>query len=134
MDRKIGGLTLRELTGIALLVLLLLAGLLSCWYMTREHSRTARELEDCAWLALSGQWQQARKDADTARTRWEKSWQLQAAFSDHRPMEQINSLFSELEIYGAAGERTDFARSCAALSRQLEDLANSHRLSWWNIL
>lgn len=134
MDRKIGALTLREATGIVLLLVLLAGGLLSGWYMGRQHEDISKKLEDSAWLALSGQISNARKAADAARAQWEKGRSLRAVLGDHTPMEEIDDLFAELKIYGAAGERTEFARTCSALSSRMAAMGNAYKLSWWNIL
>ena len=134
MDRKVWGLTLRELMGFALLIVLLLAGLLSSWYMGRHHMEISKNLEDSAWLALSGQWENAKQSADGARAKWEKNWNLRAAFADHTPIEEIGDLFEELTVYSAAGERTEFARICNALASRVEAMGNAHKLSWWNVL
>ena len=134
MDRKIAGLTLRELTAFGLLLVLLLSGLLSSWYMDRKHRTISRELEQSSWMALSGQWSDARERARVATTDWEKNRQLRAALADHTPMEEIDDLFEELNIYAAAGERTEFARCCAALSVRIRAVAEAHRLTWWNVL
>lgn len=134
MDRKIGGLTLRELTGFTLLVLLLLLGLLTAWSMSRQHEKISSMLEESAWLALSGQWQNARKTAETAKADWERRRDFRAALADHTPLEEIDGLFAEMTIFAASEERTEFARTCAALARRMEAMADSHRASWWNIL
>ena len=134
MDRKIAGLTLRELTAFALLLALLLLGLLSSWYMDRQHRMISGELEQSGWMALSGQWSDARETARQATADWEKDRQLRAALADHTPMEEIDQLFEELTIYAAAGERTEFARCCAALSARVQAVGEAHRLTWWNVL
>ena len=134
MDRKIGVLTLRELTGLILLVGLLLCGLLTGWYTGRQHRELSRQLEDSAWLALSGQWENARKKAEDAKEMWQENWKLRAAFSDHTPMEEIDDLFGEMTVCSAAGERTEFARVCAALSGRVAAMGQAHQLSWWNVL
>lgn len=134
MDRKNGILTLREVTALSLLLVLLLGGLLLGWYLGQQHRELSRQLEDSAWLALSGQMENARKMAQEAKTVWEKEWKLRAAFGDHTPMEEIDDLFAELTIYGAAGDRTEFASTCAALASRVEAMGNAHRLSWWNVL
>lgn len=134
MDRKIGALTLREAAGILLLLVLLAGGLLSGWYMGRQHREISQKLEDCAWLALTGQMSNAREEADGARAQWEKGRSLRAVLGDHTPMEEIDDLFAELRIYGAAGEKTEFARTCSALSSRVKAMGEAHRLSWWNIL
>ena len=134
MDRKIGALSLRELAGFFLLVGLLLAGLLLSWYLGRQQGQVCDALEDSAWLALSGQWENARNTAEDARRQWEQNWHLRAAVTDHKPMEEIDSLFGELAIYSAAGAQTEFARTCTVLSRRLNALTQSQTLTWWNVL
>ena len=134
MDRKIRGLTLRELTGFALLVALLLAGLLSSWVMGRRHSEMARILEDGTWMALSGQWENARNAAQEAKQEWERGRRFQAAIDDQTRLEEIDGLFAQLTVCAAAGERTEFARTCAFLEQKLEALSDTHRIGWWNIL
>lgn len=134
MDRKIGGLTVRELIGFLLLILLLLTGLLSSWYIGRQQTALSHTLQDSAWLALSGQWENARKEAEEAAQTWQQHWGLRAALGEHTPLEEIDELFAQLKIYSAAGEKTDFAQTCAALSQRMETIANAHSLHWWNIL
>lgn len=134
MDRKIGGLTLRELTGFVLLVVLLLAGLLTAWEMGRQHRQMARLLEDSSWLALSGQWENARETAQEAKRLWQRRRSLRSALADHTPLEEIDGLFAQLAISAAADDRTEFARTGAALARKLEALGEAQRLRWWNIL
>ena len=134
MDRKIGVLTLREVTAIGLLLVLLLLGLLSGWYLERQHRQLSRQLEDSAWLALSGQMSNARQEVQTAQAKWEKGRSLLAVLGDHTPMEDIDDLFAELQICGAAGEGTEFARICSILASRMEAMENACKLSWWNIL
>ncbi len=134
MDRKMAGMTLRDLTGIALLVVVLLAGLFASWYQGRQQESMADVLEDSAWLALSGQMDKARDGAAAVRENWQKKWRIQAALTDHGPLEEIDSLFEELTVYGAAGEQTEFARVCASISRKMDSLGDTDRLSWWNVL
>ncbi len=134
MDRKIGILTLRELTGLFLLVGLLLAGLLMSWCVGKQQEELARALSDSSWMALSGQVENARKQAETVRKRWEKRWRLLAAVEDHGPMEDIDSLFEELMVYGARGDQTEVARLCALLARKMEALGNTQKFIWWNVM
>ena len=134
MDRKIRNLNIRELAGFFLLVLLLLAGLLSAWYMARQLEAVSDTLEDSAWLALSGQWENARAAAEEARTQWGKGWKLRAALTDHGPMAEIDGLFGELSVSAAAGDSSEFARICTALSCRLDALHQSQTLTWWNVL
>ena len=133
MDRK-RGLNIRDLAGPILLVGLLLAGLLASWYPARQQQAVARQLEESQWLALSGQWQQARDGAQQARTEWDSHRKGWAALEDHRPMEEIDALFSCLGAASAAGEREEFARTCAELSQRIRTMSEGQTLHWWNVL
>ena len=53
--------------------------------------------------------------------------------ANHTPMEEIDALFAEVEVYAAAREETDFAAGCAALSRKMEAMGQAHGASWWNL-
>jgi len=134
MGRKIRGLMPRELAGIFLLAALLLAGLFTSWYFCRQYSEASRVLEDSAWMALSGRLDNARETADGAGDIWERQWRLRAALGDQSPMEEMDTLFAELRIYGAAGEAMEFARVCSVLSQRMNAMGNAHQFSWWNVL
>ena len=133
MDRK-RGMKLQNLAGPLLLLLLLLAGLLGSWQPGRQQEAVARQLEDCQWLALSGQWQQAREGAKQAETDWNSRQSHWQALDDHRPMEEIDALFGRLSAAAAAGEREEFAQNCAELSRRIRTMAEGRQLRWWNVL
>ena len=133
MDRK-RGMKLRDLAGLALLLVLLLAGLLGSWQPGRQQEAVARQLEDCQWLALSGQWQQAREGVKQAEEDWDSRRKLWAALEDHRPMEEIDALFGRLSAAASAGEREEFAQTCGELARRIRTLAQGQQLHWWNVL
>ena len=52
----------------------------------------------------------------------------------HTPMEEIDALFAQVEVYAAAREEAEFAAGCAELSRRMEAMANAHGAQWWNVL
>lgn len=134
MDRKVGHMSFRELLGFLLLTALLFLGLLSAWYLNRHQGDISRQLEDSAWLALSGQWENARQGAAAARERWEQRRSLWTVFADHTPMEEIDVLFAQLSIYAAAKDPAEFSAVCAALARHLDAMGEAHRLRWQNVL
>lgn len=134
MDWKIGRLTFRELAGFTLMFLLLLAGIFSTWYMERQYVRISSMLEESVQMVLSGRWDEAGDLVEEARNDWEHGWDLRAVFESHAPMEEIDALFAEASVYAAVGEKTDFAQTCAVLSRQVEAMGNAQRISWRNVL
>jgi len=116
-----------------------LGALLACgiWVSCRVGQITepvVQELKQAEALALEGRAEQARLLAEQARQNWLAHWQTVACFADHSPMEEIDSRFAELEAYGSLDETGDFAAACAALSRQVEAMAQAHAPNWWNLL
>lgn len=120
--------------GLALLLILLGAGLLVTWFMGETHEEIADKLEDAGVLALTGDWEGADRLVRRARMEWDKSWRISAALTDHEPMEEIDSLFAQLEIYRRQREALSFGALCAQLSSLLEDLGDAQGLNWWNLL
>ena len=107
----------RSWIGFVLLLVLLAGGIAATWGMAKCHEPIARDLENAAKTALQGDMAQGEVLMLQAREAWGRSRHLGACFADHTPMEEIDALFAEVEVYAAAREETDFAAGCAALSR-----------------
>ena len=120
--------------GGLLLILLLIAGLLSTAAMTKIHSGISDSLKQAAQAAMTEDWQQALTLSQNARDVWEKKWRFSAVFADHEPMEDIDSLFAQLEVFGDARDPVSFAGVCAQLSRLTEAMGDAHALNWWSLL
>ena len=124
----------RELIGLVLLIVLLLAGLYTSWDMDRSHRAIARQIEDAAWFALAEDWEKARIAAAAAERSWKEHRNLSSLLADHTPMEEIDSLFARIGICSADRSTTEFAIHCAEASRKLEAMGEAHRLTWQNLL
>lgn len=120
--------------GIGLLVTLLVLSFVVQFMMRRTQQPIAAALAAAAENARSGHWDAAKQYADAASDRWQESWRFTAAFADHGPMEDIDSLMAQLP--GALRQRDEgeFSAVCAELIRRVAAMSNAHRLSWWNIL
>ena len=123
----------RSWIGFVLLLVLLAGGIAATWGMAKCHEPIARDLENAAKTALQGDMAQGEVLMLQAREAWGRSRHLGACFADHTPMEEIDALFAEVEVYAAAREETDFAAGCAALSRKVEAMGQAHGASWWNL-
>lgn len=123
----------RSWIGFVLLLVLLAGGVAATWGMAKCHEPIARDLENAAKTALQGDMAQGEVLMLQAREAWGRSRHLGACFADHTPMEEIDALFAEVEVYAAAREETDFAAGCAALSRKVEAMGQAHGASWWNL-
>lgn len=120
--------------GIGILVVFLVVGLLvSCW-MDQVHVPTEKLLEQAAEKTLQGEFEQAVALGAEAKSRWEQQWNGTATVADHSPMDDVDALFAEMEIYAKADEKPHFAACCQELARRVQAVASAHRFSWWNIL
>ena len=120
--------------GVALLLLLLFIALGITWCMSAIHTPVAQTLEQAKKAALSGDWQQAKRLCLQARLRWDRFRSLSAAFADHDPIEDADSLFAELELYAQNSDQTEFAACCAKLHTLVRAVVQAHVPSWWNLL
>lgn len=120
--------------GAYLLLALLVIGLLSSWGMVRCSEPVGETIAWAAEAALREDWDNAETLAGQARARWEKYWGVCAAFADHEPMENINGLFAQLEVYAYSRDAQNFAAVCAQLSEDAKAIGEAHSLKWWNLL
>lgn len=120
--------------GVVLLVLLLGIGIGSSLVLEALHTPISQDLTAASQEALEERWDAAADLALRAKNRWEQQRHGIAAVSSHGPMEQIDCLFAELELYLQEKESFPFAVCCASLSSWVQALAEAHAMSWWNLL
>lgn len=118
---------------IVLAVLLILGGAVS-WAMDAIHISMAENLQQAAEAAMAEDWGAALQCAEKARESWKDHQHFVAAFADHTPMDELEGLFAELEIYAQAREQAHFAATCAHLAQLAQAMAESHSPTWWNFL
>jgi len=120
--------------GVGLLALLLAVSLLTTWGMQAIHKPAEQEMEAAAAAALAGDFPGAVAAADRAYSRWQTYRNCTAAFADHGPMDDVDSLFAEMQIYAQAEEIPHFAACCNQLQALLKAMYDAHVLTWWNFL
>lgn len=120
--------------GVGILVVFFALGLVTMAVMDNEHLPTGALLEQAAEKTLAGSFEEAVSLGMEAKARWERSWNGTATVADHSPMDDVDALFGEMEIYARAGEEPHFAACCQELSQRIQAMAGAHRFSWWNIL
>lgn len=123
----------RFLIGVALLAVLLLCGVLSTIDLSQSFEPMAEQLQRASRAALDENWQDAQALTQMVQQQWLGHWTFTAVFSDHEPMEQIDGLFAQLEVYSEK-EQTTYAALCARLAQELTDLGEDHIFTWWNLL
>lgn len=120
--------------GVVLLVLFLALGQLTAWAMQRAQQPVQHTLEQAAASALQGDMDRGVALAQTAKQAWERHRPLTATVADHEPMEEIDSLFAQVEIYAQTEQNTEFAAYCTRLARLVEAIGQTHKLTWQNLL
>lgn len=120
--------------GIILLLLLLGLGIGLLWGSVVFFGDFSREMERSGEAALTENWTLAMETAEKCRKNWERYRCFWAAFTDHAPIEQVQALFSQLEVYEKRHLTTEFAACCRALAQEAEAIRESHSLAWWSIL
>ena len=120
--------------GMVLLAVLLVLGAWMGGRMTDATLPCADGLDRAAELAMAEDWPGAKQAMEQAWRAWAENRNFSASLSSHEPMEEIDALFEELEIYGAREETAAFSAGCVFLAEKLRDLGNSFRLSWQNLL
>lgn len=120
--------------GAGILIILLALGLWVMGIMQAKQSPISQKLEQAAEAALSGEELQAESLSRQALSLWKSGWHGAASVSDHSPMDEIDSLFAQLEVYRQSNAPMLFAACCQQIASLVDALAEAHSLSWWNLL
>ncbi len=120
--------------GVVILAVLLSGSFAISATMESIHRPIATQLEQAAQKALEDDWPAALELARQANDRWEKYHRFTAAFADHTPMDEMDTLLEELQVYAQTRENPHFSATCAHLCFMATAIAESHLLCWWNLL
>ena len=120
--------------GAGILAVILAAGIWTTAAMARLHEPVADTLDQAARAAVDGDMEMGVTLARQARSTWEGARCGTASAADHSPMDEIDSLFAEMEIYAQAEEEVHFAACCAQLSALTRSMSDAHSFTWWNLL
>ena len=120
--------------GVAVLAVLLgLSAVMSC-SLSRLHRELAQELDKAGQAAMAEDWETADAFLSAAGQRWQKYRRFCASFTDHEPLEQVDSLFAQLSVCRTLSLPTDYALICTQLSELSRAIGESHSFTWWNFL
>ena len=120
--------------GLALLILLLLAGFWVTRHMEKVHEPMIADISQAAQQVLAGNWAAGEALLHKTQDAWSAQWGFSASLSDHEPMENINILFSRLAVAAQGRDAAKFADLCAELTAELEAMGDAHGFVWWNFL
>lgn len=120
--------------GVGILVLFLGLGLGVTWGMDAIHAPAEQALTQAAQKALDGQTEEAVLLARQAHSHWDRYRKLTAGVADQSPMDEVDTLFAEMEVYAQTEDREHFAACCAQLAYLVSSMSDAHALTWWNLL
>lgn len=120
--------------GAALLLFLLAAGIFSTVVMERFHHSLSQRLESAAQAALAEDWEQTQEILHQCRSRWQRFRNCIAAGASHETIEEIDSLYSQLDIYLIRRDSAGFALCCTTLRHRTAALGEAQSINWWNLL
>ena len=119
--------------GLVSLIIFLVLGFVTAGVMDYAHTPTERLLSQAAEKTLNGAFEEGVALAAEAKERWEKHWNGTATVADHSPMDDVDALFAEMEIYAKTEEKPHFAACCQELCQRIQAVAEAHRFNWWNV-
>ena len=125
---------LRLWIGIGILAILLAMGVGLLWGSGVFFEELSQDLQQAGDFALAGNWQAAGEKVEKSREKWEAYRPFWASFTDHEPVEQMQNLFSQLELYRARQLEVEFAAVCRNLVHVAEAIDEAHGLRWWSVL
>lgn len=123
----------RFLFGTALLTILLFSGLWVSTAADRMLLPISETLQQASRQCVSGDLAGGQALADQAKLEWDSIWNYAAVFTDHAPMDEIDSLFGQMQSFRGENNAADFAACCSRLSRLVHAVAEAHSPTWWNI-
>lgn len=120
--------------GVGLLLILLALGIGTTVFAVRTHTGISQTLQQASEAALAGKWAQAKALSMDAKTKWENYRKGTAAIADHEPMEEIDDLFSQMEVFLKTRQQIPLSACCASLSVLIEAIGEAHAINWWSLL
>ena len=125
---------LRLWIGIGILAILLAMGIGLLWGSGVFFEELSQDLQQAEDFALAGNWQAAGEKVEKSREKWEAYRPFWASFTDHEPVEQMQNLFAQLELYRTRQLEVEFAAVCRNLVHVAEAIDEAHGLRWWSVL
>lgn len=102
--------------------------------MERICLSQSQALDHAAAAASNGDWLTARRLTAQSKLEWDRRHLLFSALYDHAPIDQIDGLFAQLEVFSESRKTASFESTCVYLARQLESLGRSHSFNFSNFL
>ncbi len=120
--------------GVIILAILLGLGIGTTVFALRTNNSISKSLDQASKAALKGEWAEAEALSRKAKDQWESCRKGMASIADHEPMEEIDDLFSQMEVYLQTRQQIPFSACCASLSVLIKAIGEAHAINWWSLL
>jgi hypothetical protein len=120
--------------GLGILLVILALGIGVAAGMKVIHQPVKDLLTQAADQALEENMEQALPLAQKAYARWQRYHSITASLADHSPMDDTDTLFQELLVYGRMEEIPHFAACCRELTVMVEAMYDAHAFLLKNLL
>ena len=106
--------------GVGILAALLASSLLLGCRMENLNEEISTQLSQAAEQVLAENWEEATALSEKAFQRWKDHRKFAASLADHEPLEEMDRLFAQLQVYRRQRMATEYAALCTRLSRQAD--------------
>lgn len=120
--------------GVGFLIVMLAVGICLTMLFDRIHTPLSEDLRQASQLALSQDWEKATALAQKARADWQQYRKLIAAVADHEPLEKMEYLLEQLDVYAQRRRTADFSALCVELAALADAMLESQQFTWWSFL
>ena len=120
--------------GVVILFVLLALGIVTTYFTSHTTEEISEQLQLASGAVLLGNWEEAQTFSRQAKAQWEADHHWIAAVADHEPMEEIDDLFAQLEVYLQTRQQSPFSICCTSLSAMVNAIGESHAVNWWSLL
>lgn len=120
--------------GVLLLSILLGLSLWSSQVLEDIHNPIQKNLDAAAEAVLENDWEQALALANRAAADWEQSRDRIAALASHSSIEEIDSLFRQLDGFARLRDPGAYCAACRELACMAAATSEAHKFTWWNLL
>ena len=120
--------------GVAFLGAMLAVGVVLMVLFDRVHAPMSEDLRQASQMAMAQDWEKATALTHQARAEWKRYRNLIAAVADHEPLEEMEHLLEQLDVYAQQKRTADFSALCVELASLADAMLESQQLTWWNFL
>lgn len=120
--------------GVGFLIVMLAVAILLTVLFDRIHTPLSEDLRQASQLAMEGNWEKATALTGQARADWKQYREFIAAVADHEPLEKMENLLEQLDVYAQQRRTADFSAMCVELAAMADAMLESQQLTWWNFL